>query len=99
MNPPRKPALRLLLLGLALVWAQLALAEHGVEHAVRNGHEPGEACIECLALPGVALAPAPPARLPWPLASLPDMQVAVPPAPSFVLRLGFDSRAPPPLHR
>lgn len=83
---------RLLLLGFALVLAQLALAEHGIEHAF---HDHDEACVECLVLPGMQAVPAriqtPPALQ---MAGTPP-RFAVLPAPTFAQHLAFDSRAPP----
>jgi len=83
---------RLLLLCFALVLTQLALAEHGIEHAL---HDHDEACVECLVLPGMQAVPAriqtPPALR---MAGTPT-RIAVPPAPTFAQPLAFHSRAPP----
>jgi hypothetical protein len=71
---------RLLLLCFALVLTQLALAEHGIQHAF---HDHDEACVECLVLPGMQAVPAriqtPPALR---MAGTPT-RIAVPPAPTF----------------
>lgn len=79
---------------LALLYAQLMLAAHGIEHAF---HDHDEACIECLALPGFAAVPAQPPMLPAPQAAPAILASAAPPAPSFARHLSFHSRAPPPL--
>ena len=83
---------RLLLLCVVLLWAQLALAAHGIEHAF---HDPDEACAECLALPGFAAVPAAKLQLPCTAPAPLAREAAVPPAPSFAQRLAFHSRAPP----
>ena len=83
---------RLLLFGLALLWTQLALTGHGIEHAF---HDHDEACAECLALPGFAAMPARPPCLFAPSAAHDDAPVAVPPAPTFAPHPPFRSRAPP----
>lgn len=69
---------RQLLLCVALVWAQIALAGHGIEHACQ---EPDEACVEWLVLPGFATVPAARLRL---LSATPEPEArkgAVPLAP------------------
>ncbi len=83
---------RLLLLCITLVLAQLALAGHGIEHAF---HEPDEACVECLALPGMLAVPAQ-VRMPLQqgVVDIPAT-FAVPPAPTFAQSRAFLSRAPP----
>lgn len=86
--------LRLLLLVASLLWAQFALAEHGIAHAL-EGHD--ETCIECLALPGFAALPAAPVVLPAAAAQCAAQTGAVLPAPSFASPLPFRSRAPPDL--
>jgi hypothetical protein len=85
---------RLLLLGLALLWAQLTLAGHGIEHAF---HEHDEACVECLVLPGFASVPALPPRMPCAASAPLVREGAVPPAPTFTLYPAYRSRAPPEL--
>lgn len=85
--------LRTLLLGLVLLSVQFALAAHGIEHAF---HDRDEACIECLALPGMLAMPAQAPHLP-PALPVPTRQdFTAPPAPTFALHLAFRSRAPPP---
>ncbi|MCX8086776.1 MAG: hypothetical protein N3C63_07710 [Rhodocyclaceae bacterium] len=84
--------LRLGLLVLALQWAQLALAEHGLIHALEAPEAP---CATCLSLPGFAALPClplPPLKLAAPALSPQD---AVQPAPSFAVLPFFRSRAPP----
>jgi len=85
---------RLLLLCVALLWAQIVLAGHGIEHACQ---EPDAACVECLALPGFATVPAAKLRLP---AAMPEPEAGkgtVVPAPTLARARAFLSRAPPPL--
>jgi hypothetical protein len=82
----------LLLLGLAMLSAQFALAAHGIEHGLRTHDEP---CIECLAVPGFVAVPAQPPCLPPVMAAGGDALRAVPPAPTFPAPLPFRSRAPP----
>jgi hypothetical protein len=86
--------MRLLLLCLAVVWAQIALAGHGIEHAC---HEPDEACIECLALPGMQAVPVQVTEPPEPPVAVFQTVFAVPPAPTLARPRTFLSRAPPPL--
>jgi hypothetical protein len=83
---------RLLLLCLTLAWAQIALVGHGIEHAL---HEPDEACVECLALPGMQAVPAQVKVPPVPSTIAFQGTFAVPPAPTFALWLAFRGRAPP----
>jgi hypothetical protein len=83
---------RLLLLCITLVLAQVALAGHGIEHVF---HEPDEACVECLALPGMQAVPV---QAPMPLqhgAADTPATLAVPPAPTFAQPRAFLSRGPP----
>lgn len=84
---------RAFLLGFVLLSAQFALAAHGIEHTF---HDHDEACIECLALPGMLAMPAPALCLPPALPVPPGQDFTVPPAPTFALHLAFRSRAPPP---
>lgn len=86
---------RLLLLCSLLLWAQSALAAHGIEHAF---HEHDQACIECLALPGMQAVPKPMVRLPVLRQLTMAGMSAVPPAPTVALHPAFHSRAPPELH-
>ncbi|WP_126444051.1 hypothetical protein [Sulfuricystis multivorans] len=72
--------LRLLLLAATLLWAQFALAEHGVTHALEGGNA---ACIECQALPGFAALPAVPVVLPRSRVAVAAPASAAPPAPTF----------------
>jgi hypothetical protein len=84
-----------LLLAIGVLGAQFALVEHSIEHAFHN-HD--EACVECLALPGMQAVP--PQAVGWAMAT-PVAEVlerAVPPVPTFALQLAFRSRAPPALH-
>jgi hypothetical protein len=83
---------RLLLLCITLILAQLALAGHGIEHAF---HEPDEACVECLALPGMQAVPAQVQMPPLRGAVIIPATLAVPPAPTFFTPTAFRSRAPP----
>jgi hypothetical protein len=83
---------RLLLLCVALVLAQAALAGHGIEHAFQDH---AESCVECLSLPGMQALPALPPHLPPPATAPTPAVVAVPPAPTFALHPAFRSRAPP----
>ncbi len=83
---------RLLLLCSLLLWAQSALAAHGIEHA---SHDHDEACVECLALPGMQALPAQSVGWGMALPVAKALERAVPPAPTFSLRLAFRSRAPP----
>lgn len=85
-------AMRFLLLGCVLFWAQCALAGHGIEHAF---HDHEEACLECLALPGFAAVPTQPPRWVVPPVASDRLRVAVPPAPTFSSPAPFRSRAPP----
>ena len=85
---------RLLLLCSLLLWAQSALAAHGIEHAF---HEHDEACIECLALPGMQAVPKATVRLPVLRPLTMAGKSAVPPAPTSTLYPAFRSRAPPEL--
>jgi len=73
-------ALRPLLFGLLLLWAQQALLAHGIEHAF---HDHDEACVECLALPGFAAVPAAKLQLPCTAPAPLAREAAAPPAPSF----------------
>jgi hypothetical protein len=92
---------RIASLAVVLLFAQLALAAHGVEHAFGNNHdadESAEACVECLALSGIQGAPppaclAPEIRTPAAFAD----SCAVLSAPTFARHRPFLSRAPPPL--
>lgn len=86
-------AVRLLALALTLLLAQLALASHGIAHALSDQDE---TCVECLALPGFAALPATPAPLAAPAPKRAQEAVAVPPAPSFALARFYPTRAPPP---
>lgn len=84
-------------LALALLFAQLMLAAHGVEHACgHDADETAEVCVECLALAGIKGA-APACHLPQDmrLEAAVAIDDAVPPAPSFAFRAPFLSRAPP----
>jgi len=85
---------RLPLLCVALVWAQIALAGHGIEHACQ---EPDEACVECLVLPGFATLPAAKLRLPSATPEPEARKGTVPLAPTLARARAFLSRAPPPL--
>ncbi len=85
----------ILLLVVGLLLAQFALVEHGIEHAF---HDHDQACAECLALPGMQAVPKPALRVEWPPAVAIAGDSAVPPAPTFELRLAFRGRAPPALH-
>jgi hypothetical protein len=83
----------------ALLFVQIMLAAHGLEHAFGHGHDSdGDAkvCIECLALSGMQGAP-PPAVPPLSVlqAGMEVTCVAVPPAPTFARYRTFLSRAPP----
>lgn len=86
---------RLLLLCSLLLWAQSALAVHGIEHAL---HDQDEACIECLALPGMQAVPKPTASLPVLRPLTLAGRHAVPSAPTVALHPAFHSRAPPELY-
>ncbi|MDP3036133.1 MAG: hypothetical protein Q8N07_00255 [Rhodocyclaceae bacterium] len=84
---------RVLLLALALLWAQLALAAHGIDQAFAD-HD--EACAECLMLAGMQGAvPTPDPAPPGLPAATRNLRRAVLPAPTFALHLAFRSRAPP----
>lgn len=85
-------SLRLILLGLALLGAQLALAAHGIEHPF---HEHDEACVECLVLPGFAAMPAPVLAAPAPVTAPMHAGLAVSPASTFPSPQPYRSRAPP----
>lgn len=74
-------SIRLILLGLALLGAQLALAAHGIEHAF---HEHDEACIECLVLPGFTAMPVPALAVPAPVTAPMRDGLAVLSAPPFL---------------
>jgi len=83
---------RVLFLIAGLLLAQSALLDHGIEHAF---HEHEEACVECLALPGMQALPKQAAGLPPGLALPSELPRAVPPAPTLDRPLAFRSRAPP----
>lgn len=85
-------ALRFLLLGCTLLWTQLALAGHGIDHALQL-HD--EACLECLALPGFAAVPVFPPQPFVPRVTQAGEPAAVLPAPTFPAPPAFHSRAPP----
>lgn len=85
-------AVRFLLLGLVLLGTQVAALAHGIEHAF---HEHDEACVECLALPGMLAVPSAPLALPVQAVPVAPASAAVPPAPTFLRPLPFQSRAPP----
>lgn len=84
--------LRLIALAVLLLFAELTLIEHGVEHA---GHEDEKACVECLVLPGFTALPAAfvaPARPPLPSVAL---VAATPLTAIATLILAYRGRAPP----
>lgn len=84
---------RVLLLALVLLWAQLALATHGIDQVFAD-HD--EACAECLMLAGMQGAVPTPDPAPSRLsAATRTVRRAVLPAPTFALHLAFRSRAPP----
>ena len=82
----------LLSLCVLLLLVQTALASHGIEHAF---HHDDEACIECLALPGLAALPSRPSPLPL-VVNWPALQnCTVPPASTFWEPHPYLSRGPP----
>jgi hypothetical protein len=86
-------------LAAALLFVQIMLAAHGLEHAFGHEHDSdgkAEVCIECLALSGMQGAP-PPSVLPLSVtqAGVEVASIAVPPAPTFARHRAFLSRAPP----
>lgn len=86
-------------LAAVLLFAQLALTAHGLEHAFGHEHDSdgdAEVCIECLALSGMQGAPPAAAQaLSVAQAGGAAACVAVPPVPTFARHRAFLSRAPP----
>lgn len=85
-------AWRLLLLAACLLYTQIALAAHGIEHALAAHDEP---CVECLVLPGFSAPPPTLSMLPAVAAPTVAPDRAVPPAPTVALHRPYLSRAPP----
>ncbi len=80
----------------ALLFAQLAIAVHGVGHLADVDHDAGEVCVECLALAGaVPLPVAQAATAELPEAVREPFRAGVLPRLSFSGTVWFLIRAPP----
>lgn len=80
---------------IAMLWAQWALAMHGVEHQP-FGAQHDEACVQCLALAGSASAPPPAHGMPAAMtAAAPMLMAGVSPRLTFPHPAWFRTRAPP----
>jgi len=79
-------------LAACLLGTQLVHAGHGIEHALQ-AHD--QACVDCLASPGMLAVPVRPAQPLPPVAARLGEAPAILPAPTSARHLSFRSRAPP----